>query len=62
MLCTRPKSARANFGRAKIPEGVRFAAAYVPLCTRPKSARANFGRAKIPEGVRFAAAGGGGLG
>jgi len=45
--------ARANPGRAKIPEGVRFAAACrFELIETPLSA----GRAADPEGVRFAAA------
>jgi len=57
----RPESARADSGRAKIPEGDRFAAApllyIVKLADRPaESARADSGRAKIPEGDRFAAA------
>ena len=29
-MCARPKFARANFGRAKVPKGVRFAAAGRP--------------------------------
>src|SRR3990170_2961499 len=61
-LGARPESASADSGRAKVPEGVRFAAA-VPevfmigsLGARPESASADSGRAKVPEGVRFAAA------
>jgi hypothetical protein len=52
----------ADSGRAKIPEGGRFAAAVLlfsqqTVCyARPESASAASRRAKIPEGGRFAAA------
>jgi len=53
--CAGPESAERIPAAPKIPEGVRFAAAYV-LCAGPESAERIPAAPKIPEGVRFAAA------